>query len=84
MSALEELLNAASEKFVRDRLSNYVKSEILNSEKMTPKFLKIAEKSVEISLAIIKDEDGSNDVVLKSTTLGDGLWAVVVTLYLAT
>jgi hypothetical protein len=26
---------------------------------MTPKFLKISEKNVEISLAIIKDEDGN-------------------------
>jgi exonuclease III len=59
ITQLENLLNAASEKFVRDRLSNYVKSEVLNLEKMTPKFLKIAEKNVEISLATIKDEDGN-------------------------
>jgi len=57
--ALENLLNAASEKYVIDRLSNYLKSEVLNSEKMTPKFLKIAEKTVEISLSVIKDNDGN-------------------------
>ena len=59
ITVLENLLNAASEKFVADRLSNYVKSDILNSEKMTPKYLRIAEKNVEISLSIIKDENGT-------------------------
>ncbi len=44
ITELENLLNVASEKFVADRLSNYVKSDILNSEKMTPKYLRIAEK----------------------------------------
>ena len=32
---LEELLNNASEKLIRDKLINYVKSDVLNSEKMT-------------------------------------------------
>jgi hypothetical protein len=59
ITVLENLLNAASEKFVADRLSNYVKSDILNSEKMTPKYLRIAEKNVEISLSVIKDENGT-------------------------
>ncbi|MFN9898398.1 MAG: hypothetical protein ACK55Z_06285, partial [bacterium] len=58
ITVLENLLNAASEKFVADRLSNYVKSDILNSEKMTPKYLRIAEKNVEISLYVIKDVNG--------------------------
>jgi hypothetical protein len=58
ITVLENLLNAASEKFVADRLSNYVKSDILNSEKMTPKYLRIAEKNVEISLSVIKDVNG--------------------------
>jgi hypothetical protein len=58
ITELENLLNAASEKFVADRLSNYVKSDILNSEKMTPKYLRMGEKNVEISLSVIKDDNG--------------------------
>jgi hypothetical protein len=39
---LEKKLNDASEKFIADRLGNYIKLDTLNSEKMTPRFLKIA------------------------------------------
>ncbi len=59
ITVLENLLNAASEKYVMERLSNYIKSDVLNSEKMTPRFLKIAEKNVEISLSTIKDDKGN-------------------------
>ena len=34
---LESKLNEASERYVSERLGNYVKTELLNSEKMTPK-----------------------------------------------
>ncbi len=57
---LENLLNDASEKYISDSLSNYVKSDVLNSEKMTPRFLKIAEKNVESSLSSIRKPDGTN------------------------
>jgi hypothetical protein len=43
---LESLLNDASERYVSGRLGNYIKTELLNAKKMTPKFLKIAEVSI--------------------------------------
>jgi hypothetical protein len=59
IAELECLLNDASERLISDRLSNYVKSDVLNSEKMTPRFLKIAEKNVESNLSSIRKSDGS-------------------------
>jgi hypothetical protein len=56
---LENLLNDASEKLIADRLSNYIKNDVLNAEKMTPRFLKIAEKDVESNLSSIRRNDGS-------------------------
>jgi hypothetical protein len=56
---LEKMLNDASEKLISDRLDSYIKSDVLNSEKMTPRFLKIAEKNVESNLASICKNDGS-------------------------
>jgi hypothetical protein len=53
------MLNDASEKFIANRLSNYVKSDVLNSEKMTPHFLKIAEKNVESNPSSIRRPDNS-------------------------
>jgi hypothetical protein len=53
IAELENMLNDASEKFIADRLSNYVKSDVLNSEKMTPRFLKIAEKNIESNLSSV-------------------------------
>jgi hypothetical protein len=44
---------------VADRLSNYVKHDTLNSEKMTPHFLRIAEKNVEVNMGVIRDEQGN-------------------------
>jgi hypothetical protein len=40
-------------------VSNYVKSDVLNLEKMTPRFLKIAEKNVESNLSSIRRPDNS-------------------------
>jgi exonuclease III len=56
---LESKLNEASERYVSERLGNYVKTELLNSEKMTPKFLKIAESSQKSDLSVIKKPDGA-------------------------
>jgi hypothetical protein len=56
---LEKMLNDASEKLISDRLDSYIKSDVLNAEKMTPRFLKIAEKSVESNLASICNNDGN-------------------------
>ncbi len=53
------MLNDASEKLIADRLSNYVKNDVLNAEKMTPRFLKIAKKNVESNLSSIRRIDGS-------------------------
>jgi exonuclease III len=59
IAELENRLNNASEKHILDRLSNYVKSDVLNSEKMTPRFLKIAEKNTESNLSSICKPDGT-------------------------
>ncbi len=56
---LESKLNEASERYVSERLGNYIKTDLLNSEKMTPKFLKIAEVNHKTDLSIIKKLDGS-------------------------
>jgi hypothetical protein len=56
---LEGKLNDASERYITDRLSNYVKHDTLNSEKMTPHFLRIAEKRMETDLSNIRQDDGT-------------------------
>ena len=58
ISVLEKKLNDASEKFVSDRLGNYIKTDVLNSEKMTPRFLRIAETQNNAALSSIKNQDG--------------------------
>jgi hypothetical protein len=55
---LESALNDLSEKFVSDRLSNFIKTENLNSEKMTPRFLRIAETQCDADLSVVKDNNG--------------------------
>lgn len=55
---LERKLNDASEKFISDRLSNYIKYDLINSEKMTPKFLRMAESGSNADLAVIRDPGG--------------------------
>jgi bacterioferritin (cytochrome b1) len=40
---LEGLLNEASERYVLERVNNFVKTDLLNNEKMTPRYLRIAE-----------------------------------------
>ena len=46
---LENLLNDASEKYISDRLSNYVKSDVLNSEKKRLDFLKLLRKMLNLA-----------------------------------
>jgi exonuclease III len=55
---LESVLNDLSEKFVSDRLGNFIKTDILNSEKMTPRFLRIAETQNDADLSVVKDNNG--------------------------
>jgi hypothetical protein len=57
--ALEKNLNDASERYVLDRLSNFVKTDLLNAEKMTPRFLKIAESFNSDDQSVIKDNNGT-------------------------
>jgi exonuclease III len=56
---LETLLNNASEKFVSDRIGNFIKTDVLNSEKMTPRFLKLAESNISSEISEIKDDNGT-------------------------
>jgi hypothetical protein len=56
---LEKKLNDASEKFIAERLGNYIKQDTLNSEKMTPRFLRIAEDNNVSDLSVIVNDDGT-------------------------
>ena len=53
ISAIESWLNDASEKFVPDRIGNLIKTDLLNSEKMTPRFLKLVEVQSKTNLNVI-------------------------------
>jgi hypothetical protein len=56
---LEKKLNDASEKFIAERLCNYIKLDTLNSEKMTPRFLRIAKDNNVSDLSIIAQDNGT-------------------------
>ncbi len=56
---LEKKLNDASERTIMSKLGNYIKTDVLNSEKMTPRFLRIAESSCEVDLNVIRNYDGN-------------------------
>jgi exonuclease III len=56
---LENKLNAASERYISDRLSNYIKSDVLCAEKMTPRFLHLAKENNSADLSMIKDLYGN-------------------------
>jgi hypothetical protein len=59
ISLLEAELNNANEKFMRSELEKYRHFEVLNSEKITPAFLKLARCSnAEYSLHDVKDDNG--------------------------
>jgi hypothetical protein len=55
---LEGLLNDASERYVLERVSNFVKTDLLNNEKMTPRYLKIAESFNPDDQSKIRNENG--------------------------
>ncbi len=56
---LEKKLNDASEKFIAERLCNYIKQDTLNSEKMTSRFLRIAKDNNVSDLSVIAKDDGT-------------------------
>ncbi len=56
---LESILNDLSEKYISDRLSNFIKTDVLNSEKMTPHFLRLAETQNNVDLTAIMDQKGT-------------------------
>ena len=58
ITVLEGSLNNASEKLIKDKLSNFIKTDILNSEKMTPLFLRLAQERNNACLDEIKDDNG--------------------------
>ncbi len=55
---LEGYLNEASERLIAQKLSNFIKIDVLNSEKMTPLFLRLAQERNSASLSEIKDGGG--------------------------
>jgi hypothetical protein len=56
---LEKNLNGASEKFIAERLGNYIKLDALNSEKMMPRLLRIAKDNNVYDLSVIVKDDGT-------------------------
>ncbi len=56
---LEKKLNDASEKFIAERLCNYIMLDTLNSEKMMPWFLRIAKENNVSDLSVIAQDDGT-------------------------
>jgi hypothetical protein len=55
---IERNLNAIEEKINRDKVDNYLKHEILNNEKITPRFLRLAKTINTDSLGKIRDSNG--------------------------
>ena len=56
---IENELNLMEERNNSDKVTNYLKSDILDSEKITPHFLRIAKTLNNDSLDKIKDNDGN-------------------------
>jgi hypothetical protein len=52
------MLNEASERTIKNKIGNFIKTDVLNSEKMTPLFLRLAQEKCCASLDEIKDETG--------------------------
>jgi len=55
---LESCLQNLVEKEVADKLCNYMKDDICNNEKMTPRFLTIAKTMIRDNLSVIRDDQG--------------------------
>ena len=54
----EDELCSIFEEEIKDKVQNYIKDDIVNKEKMCPKFLQIAKTSKSESMAVIKDDTG--------------------------
>jgi exonuclease III len=55
---LENEMSGIMEREIADKVSNYIKDDILNFEKMTPRFLNIARIKKQDHLSLIKDANG--------------------------
>ena len=56
---LEKKLNYSSERTVAEKVLNFTKNDVLNSEKMTPKFLRIVETFKTDNLSKIVRDHGT-------------------------
>jgi hypothetical protein len=56
---LEGLLNEASERTITNKIGNFLKTDVLNSEKMTPLFLRLAQEKCSACVEEINDENGT-------------------------
>jgi exonuclease III len=59
ISQLENKLSSIVEGELNDKLSNYLKTEIVNGEKITPRFLNLAKSRVADNINQIRNDDGS-------------------------
>jgi hypothetical protein len=60
ISDLENKIAGIIEREVADKVSNFIKDDIINFEKMTPRFLDIARAKRTDSLCLIKDNEGKD------------------------
>ncbi len=58
ITVLESKLNDASERVIKNKIGNFIKTDVLNSEKMTPLFLRLAQEKSSASLEEIMDDAG--------------------------
>jgi exonuclease III len=58
ITELEGLLNDSSERAIKNKIGNFIKTDVLNSEKMTPLFLRLAQEKCCASLDEVKDDAG--------------------------
>ena len=54
---LEDTLNNILEAELEDKVKNYIKTDAINNEKMTPRFLSMAKEFTNDSLTVICDEN---------------------------
>jgi len=57
---VEKLLNESYEAEILDKVKNYIKNDITDKEKMTPRFLRAAKAGSADSLSVIKDNNGAD------------------------
>lgn len=55
---IESKLNGIEERINKDKVANYLKEDILNNEKITPRFLRLAKTVNTDSLEKIRDDNG--------------------------